>query len=130
VFLTVHDIGTNHSSFRDFTELPCMSEFLARSIFIHLDLPGQEDHAPDYNAVIFPTLQQMGTSFVLLLLWSALDALLTLITRFFTQGEELVPKVLDELKVALIVGIGEGAGANVLVRFALAHQQRTLGKFA
>lgn len=43
-------------------------------------------------------------------------------------GEELLPKVLDELKVALIVGIGEGAGANVLVRFALTNQQRTLGK--
>lgn len=100
VFLTVHDIGTNHGSFRDFVELPCMSEFLSRSIFIHLDLPGQEDHAPDYTAP-FPSLQQIG--------------------------EELLPKVLDELKVPLIVGIGEGAGANILVRFALTNQQRTLG---
>lgn len=43
-------------------------------------------------------------------------------------GEQLLPKLLDELKVSLIVGIGEGAGANVLVRFALTNQQRTLGK--
>ena len=40
----------------------------------------------------------------------------------------MLPKVLDDLKVPLIVGIGEGAGANVLVRFALTNQQRTLGK--
>lgn len=41
VFLTVHDIGSNHSSFQDFIEQPCMCEVKARSIFIHVDLPGQ-----------------------------------------------------------------------------------------
>ena len=63
VFLTVHDIGSNHNSFRDFIDHPCMSEIQARSIFIHLDLPGQETNAGDlpenYN---FPTIQQMGKS--------------------------------------------------------------------
>lgn len=42
-------------------------------------------------------------------------------------GEELIPSVLDQLKVNLVVGLGEGAGANVLVRFALSHSSRTLG---
>lgn len=36
-------------------------------------------------------------------------------------------KVLDELKVSLCVGIGDGAGANILARFGLAHPQRVLG---
>ncbi|XP_015785820.1 uncharacterized protein ZK1073.1 isoform X1 [Tetranychus urticae] len=102
VFLTVHDIGSNHSSIRDFVEKPCMSEIKARSIFIHLDIPGQEDGADDLpDDFTFPSIQQMG--------------------------EELIPTVLDHLKVGLIVGIGEGAGANVLVRFALANPTRTLG---
>ena len=44
------------------------------------------------------------------------------------KGEELIPAVLDHLKVNLIVGIGEGAGANILVRFALVNTSRTLGR--
>jgi len=102
VFLTVHDIGNNHSSFQDFIDQPCMSEVKARSIFIHVDLPGQSDGAPDFpDDATFPTVQQMG--------------------------EHVIPAVLDALKVNLIVGLGEGAGANVLVRFAIAHTSRVLG---
>ncbi|RWS16961.1 uncharacterized protein B4U79_06785 [Dinothrombium tinctorium] len=88
VFLTVHDIGSNHSSFRDFIEHRCMTEIKLRSIFIHLDLPGQHDNADDYEDE-YPTIQQLG--------------------------EEFIPQVLDNLKVNLVVGIGEGAGANILV---------------
>lgn len=36
-------------------------------------------------------------------------------------------KVLDELKVPICVGIGDGAGANIMARFALAHPERVLG---
>lgn len=36
-------------------------------------------------------------------------------------------KVVDELNVPLCVGIGDGAGANILARFALAQPQRVLG---
>lgn len=57
--------------------------------------------------------------------------LINLIPIFFSScclGEELIPTVLDHLKVNLVVGIGEGAGANVLVRFALTNQSRVLGK--
>ena len=36
-------------------------------------------------------------------------------------------KVLDELKIQLCVGIGDGAGANILARFGLAHPERILG---
>jgi len=102
VFLTVHDIGSNHSSFQDFIEQPCMCEVKARSIFIHVDLPGQSDGAPDFpDEAQFPTVQQMG--------------------------EQVIPTILDALKVNLIVGLGEGAGANVLVRFAICHTSRVLG---
>ncbi|XP_076368564.1 uncharacterized protein ZK1073.1-like [Tachypleus tridentatus] len=101
VFLTVHDIGSNHSSFHTFVEHACMTEIKQRSIFIHVDVPGQEDNAPDLPADFhFPTIQMLG--------------------------EDLVA-VLDHLKIKFVVGLGEGAGANILVRFALAHPARVLG---
>ena len=36
-------------------------------------------------------------------------------------------EVLDQLKVPLVVGVGEGAGANVLARFGLKWPARVLG---
>jgi len=102
VFLTVHDIGSNHSSWRDFVENSCMQEIRARSVFIHVDIVGQEDNAEDLDESFqFPTIQQLG--------------------------EDMLIHVLDYLKVSLVVGIGEGAGANILVRFGLKHPQRCLG---
>ncbi|XP_054917186.1 uncharacterized protein ZK1073.1 isoform X4 [Dermacentor andersoni] len=101
VFLTVHDIGNNHSSFQDFVDHPCMAEIKQRSVFIHVDVPGQEDNATELPSEFnFPTIQMMG--------------------------EDLI-SVLDHLKINLVVGFGEGAGANILVRFALAHPSRVLG---
>lgn len=41
-------------------------------------------------------------------------------------GEDLVT-VLDFLHVKYVMGLGEGAGANVLARFGLAHPTRLLG---
>lgn len=79
----MHDIGSNHSVFQDFIESPCMSEIAARSIFIHIDLPGQENDATLFEGP-YPSIQELG--------------------------ENLIPRVLDDLKVPICVGIGEGAG--------------------
>ncbi|OTF72500.1 NDRG3-like protein [Euroglyphus maynei] len=76
-----------------------VSEIRMRSVFIHVDVPGQEDDAKDMEH--FPTIQQIG--------------------------EEVLLKVMDELKIQLCVGIGDGAGANILARFGLAHPERLLG---
>jgi len=101
VFLTVHDLGCNHYSFEEFINKPCMSDIKERSIFIHVDVPGHEDNAdPLPESFQFPSLQ--------------------------TLGEDLVT-VLDFVKVKYVIGLGEGAGANVLARFGLAHPQRALG---
>lgn len=43
-----------------------------------------------------------------------------------TLGEDLVT-VLDFLHVKYVIGLGEGAGANVLARYGLAHPSRCLG---
>nr|CAD7452692.1 unnamed protein product [Timema tahoe] len=101
VFLTVHDLGCNHTSFHDFVNHPSMYEIKERSVFIHVDIPGHEDNAlalPD--TFPFPTMQQLG--------------------------EELLT-VVDFLHVKYVIGLGEGAGANVLARFGLAHPSRVLG---
>ncbi|KAM3961952.1 uncharacterized protein ZK1073.1 isoform 2-T4 [Aphomia sociella] len=101
VFLTVHDLGTNHTSMVDFVTCPAMSEIKERSCFIHVDVPGHEENSPDLpDSYQFPSLQ--------------------------TLGEDLIT-VLDFLHVRYAVGLGEGAGANVLARCGLAHPRRLLG---
>ncbi|XP_026328253.1 uncharacterized protein ZK1073.1 isoform X4 [Hyposmocoma kahamanoa] len=101
VFLTVHDLGTNHSSIVDFVNSPAMTEIKERSCFIHVDVPGHEESSPDLpDSYQFPSLQ--------------------------TLGEDLIT-VLDFLHVRYAVGLGEGAGANVLARCGLAHPRRLLG---
>lgn len=101
VFMTVHDLGCNHTSFHDFVEHSSMKNIKERSIFIHVDIPGQEDDAmplpDDYS---FPTMQ--------------------------TIGEDLV-NVLDTLHIKYVIGLGEGAGANILARFGMRHHSRCMG---
>jgi len=101
VFLTVHDIGENHQSWVNFSMDPVMSEITGRVLYLHVDLPGQEpgakDLATDFN---YPTMQELGTHLV---------------------------TVLDQLRVTRVVGIGNGAGGNVIARFAMMHPGRCHG---
>ncbi|XP_037897072.1 uncharacterized protein ZK1073.1 isoform X3 [Glossina fuscipes] len=101
VFITVHDLGCNHNSLQEFVNSPCMTEIRERSCFLHVDVPGHADHAEALpESFQFPSLK--------------------------TLGEDLVT-VLDFLHVKYVIGLGEGAGANVLARFGLAHPTRALG---
>jgi len=78
-----------------------MVEIKERSVFIHVDIPGQEDNSADLSDDFhFPTMQMLG--------------------------EDLVT-VLDFLHVKYVIGLGEGAGANILLRFGMAHPSRCLG---
>jgi len=88
------------NSFQEFVSSPCMTEIKERSCFIHVDVPGHADNAPLADSFPFPSLQALG--------------------------EDLVT-VLDYLHVKYVIGLGEGAGANVLARFGLAHPSRALG---
>lgn len=36
-------------------------------------------------------------------------------------------KVLDHFKIKLVVGLAEGAGANIVARFGLSHPDRCIG---
>ncbi|CAN7990785.1 unnamed protein product [Ixodes hexagonus] len=101
VFLTVHDIGNNRrtSSEKEPKE-PRERTSRSDNMTARVQLVVMDDRrsAPaDFN---FPTIQMIG--------------------------EDLI-SVVDHLKINLVVGFGEGAGANILVRFALAHSSRVLG---
>ena len=41
-------------------------------------------------------------------------------------GEDLV-NVMDNLRVKMVIGLGDGAGANIFARFAAMHAPRCLG---
>lgn len=101
VVLTVHDLGCNHTMWNGFLSHNSMEEVVRRAAFIHIDVPGQEDDAAnlpeDYK---FPSMQSLG--------------------------EDLVC-VLDQLDVKQVIGLGEGAGANIVARFAMAQPDRCLG---
>lgn len=91
----------NHNSFEAFINHPSMFSIKMRAIFVHVDLMGQEDHAEDLpDNAKFPTLQEIG--------------------------EDLV-NILDVLQIKCVIGMGEGAGANIMFRFGVMHVTRCLG---
>ena len=61
VFLTVHDVGTNHSVWENLIDHETFESIKKRAVFIHVDIPGQEDNAedlgPDFH---FPSMQSLG----------------------------------------------------------------------
>ena len=63
-----------------------------RSTFLHVVLPGQEEGADDLDlgeGAKYPSMQDLG---------------------------EDLDSVLDQLDIQFVVGLGEGAGANILAR--------------
>jgi protein NDRG1 len=85
----------------EFTDHPRMIKIRDRTVWLHVSAPGQSRDAPDLPADYqYPTVREIG--------------------------EDLVC-ILDHLNVKQVVCFGEGAGANILARFALAHISRVLG---
>jgi pimeloyl-ACP methyl ester carboxylesterase len=92
--ITYHDIGFNHtSSFSEALNYPSTAKLLKHFRIIHIDAPGQ---SPDELAQVhFPTIEQLATQ-------------ITSITQFY--------------KVRSFIGLGAGAGGDVLLRYALSHK--------
>jgi len=99
VFLTVHDIGSNHKPVVRFASQPCMDQLAARSLFVHVCVPGQDRGAGDFGAD-FPSMQDLSFGLV---------------------------NILDHLKISKVVGLGVGAGANILCRLAMHSSSKVLG---
>lgn len=99
VFMTVNDLASNHMTWVKYLENDAMKEATERSIFLHVVAPGQDDNDDDLPEP-YPTMQQIS---------------------------EDLPVVLDKLGVKLAICLGEGAGANILLRFGLSAPSRCIG---
>uniref|UniRef100_A0A2K5BVY7 Uncharacterized protein n=1 Tax=Aotus nancymaae TaxID=37293 RepID=A0A2K5BVY7_AOTNA len=98
VILTYHDIGLNHKScFNAFFNFENMQEIIQHFAVRHINAPGEQEGAPS-----FPTGYQYSTT---------------------DELAEMLPPVLTHLSLKSVIGIGVGAGAYILSRFALNHPE-------
>jgi len=104
VFLTVHGAGSSYNTWLEFAGDESMEDIRKRALFLHVSLPGQHPGAEDLPSdYVFPGMEAIG---------------LNLVT------------VLDHLRVKQVVGLGDGAGANIILRFAMNHPGRVQGVLA
>lgn len=97
--LTYHDLGLNYvASFQAFFNYNEMRTLLENFSVYHVNAPGQEEGASslpeDYE---YPTMDELG---------------------------EQINFVLGHFGVKSVIGLGVGAGGNILTRFALAHPEK------
>uniref|UniRef100_A0A671VLS0 Ndrg family member 3a n=1 Tax=Sparus aurata TaxID=8175 RepID=A0A671VLS0_SPAAU len=94
IILTYHDIGLNHKScFNTLFNYEDMQEITQHFAVVHVDAPGQQEGAPPFpTGYRYPTMDELA---------------------------EMLPSVMTQLKVNSVIGIGVGAGAYILSRFAL-----------
>lgn len=100
--ITFHDIGLNHSSFKDFFHHEDNLQLWDKFIVYHIDAPGQQQGAeklsPQYQ---FPSIPQMA------------KMLCTVLEHFNLKND--------------VIGFGVGAGANVLIHLAMEKPSLIVG---
>lgn len=109
--VTFHDIGLNHvTCFQGFFSFSEMQPILRHFCVYHINAPGQEEGAlhlkPEHDALGNP--ESLGHRFV----YPTMD-----------QLAEAVHHVVEHYGLKLIIGVGVGAGANILARYELAHHE-------
>lgn len=101
VFLTVHDVGSTYLDFVHFAAHPCMTRVCEKSVFLHVEVPGQAYNASDLpEDYKFPTVDDLAQD---------------------------MANVLHYFKIPYCVALGEGAGANILARFTMNCPELVLG---
>lgn len=101
VIFTVHDLGCNYLQYEDFIKHERMQPIRDRTVWVHVAVPGQEPDASDLPSTYsFPTMQKLAESLI---------------------------HILDELNIKEVLCFGEGAGANILARFACKYSDRVMG---
>ncbi|XP_074091049.1 protein NDRG2 isoform X1 [Macrotis lagotis] len=93
---TYHDVGLNYKTcFKPLFDFGDMQEIIKNFVRVHVEAPGMEEGAP-----VFPLGYQ----------YPSLD-----------QLADMIPTILQYLNFSTIIGIGVGAGAYILSRFALSN---------
>ncbi|CAN9514011.1 unnamed protein product [Ophioblennius macclurei] len=94
--MTFHDVGLNHKScFEPLFKHEDMQEILKHMPVCHVEAPGQHEGAKTLpTAYSYPTMDQLS---------------------------EALPSVLKHFGLNSVIGLGVGAGAYILSRFALNH---------
>lgn len=102
VILTYHDVGLNHKScFETLFNHEDMREILRSFPVLHVEAPGQHEEAKTLPATfVYPTMDQLS---------------------------ETLPTVLKHFGLRSVVGLGVGAGAYILAKFALNHSDMVDG---
>nr|XP_046255594.1 protein NDRG1-like [Scatophagus argus] len=96
VILTFHDVGLNHKScFETLFNHEDMQEIIRHLPFCHIEAPGQHEGAKTLPAAYtYPSMDQLS---------------------------EALPAVLKHFGLRSVIGLGVGAGAYILAKFALNH---------
>lgn len=99
--VTFHDIGLNHTSYKEFFKDEYNVQFYDKFIVYHIDAPGQqigaEKFSPQYQ---FPSLPKMA---------------------------EMLAPVLEHFHLKDVIGLGVGAGAVVLMHLSMLNPELFLG---
>ncbi|VTJ57363.1 Hypothetical predicted protein [Marmota monax] len=102
VILTYHDIGMNHKTcYNPLFNYEDMQEITQHFAVCHVDAPGQQDGAPSFPVgYMYPSMDQLA---------------------------EMLPGVLQQFGLKSVIGMGTGAGAYILTRFALNNPEMVEG---
>jgi len=92
--ITVHDVGLNaFSNFGTLLNSEFMQPIISKYSIYHVVLPGQEDAAkPLSDSFVYPSMENLS---------------------------DAIPKVLQQFNLKSAVFLGDGAGSNILTRFAM-----------
>lgn len=104
---TYHDIGLNAKScFEGFFNFPDVRTMMTNFCVYHLNALGQQAGAPTLPGGLGQATPQPGTGYV----YPTMDEL-----------ARMIFSVVEEFKLTSFIGLGVGAGANILARFALIY---------
>jgi len=97
--ISYHDLGLNHvANFQAFFNFSEMRSLAQNFCIYHVNAPGQEEGAASLpEGFVYPTMDELG---------------------------EQISDVVIHFNIKTFIGLGVGIGANILVRFALAHPEK------
>jgi len=100
--VTFHDIGLNgQKNFQKFFQTLTIEEIGHEFCIYNINAPGQEDHAENFPpGYQYPTMDEMVT---------------------------MVNDIVEFFQFKSFIGLGIGAGANMLLRYAVKHQEKVEG---